>query len=106
MFLQLMLLGHAFCQHADPRVGSTVNNSPPAVRIWYDDELKEDSCKIQVKDAQDNRVDKDDAHLVDPKSLEISLKPLSPGKYRVFWNVVDEDGHPTEGDFCFHVANP
>ncbi len=39
----------------------------------------------------------------DAMLLEVSLPPLSPGIYRVIWNVVARDGHRTEGDYTFTI---
>jgi hypothetical protein len=50
-------------------------------------------------------VDRADAH-VDPTDrtmLEVSLPPLAPGRYQVFWSVVARDGHRTEGSYPFRV---
>jgi methionine-rich copper-binding protein CopC len=51
------------------------------------------------------RVDKGDGQVnpSDSTILEVSLPPLPPGTYRVFWSVVARDGHRTEGDFPFTI---
>jgi hypothetical protein len=39
--------------------------------------------------------------------LQVPLKPLGPGTYRVKWRVLSVDTHVTEGDFTFRVSkNP
>jgi methionine-rich copper-binding protein CopC len=60
---------------------------------------------IRVENEGRERVDKGDGRVdsQDQKLLEVSLSPLPPGKYRVFWSVVARDGHRTEGDFPFQV---
>jgi copper resistance protein C len=96
---------HAFPDHSEPRVGHTVDASPPAVRIWFDGQLEPVFSTIRVENADRQRVDKRDAR-VDPGDqtlLEVSLPPLPPGQYRVFWSVVARDGHRTEGDFPFRI---
>jgi copper resistance protein C len=96
---------HAFPDHSAPRVGHTVDASPPAVRIWFDGQLEPVFSTIRVENADRQRVDKRDAR-VDPGDqtlLEVSLPPLPPGQYRVFWSVVARDGHRTEGDFPFRI---
>ena len=60
---------------------------------------------LRVEDERKQRVDRGDAR-VDPRDstvLEVSLAPLAPGQYRVFWSVVARDGHRTEGDYSFRV---
>src|SRR6266850_7494659 len=88
---------HAFPDHSDPRVGHTVDASPPAVRIWFDGQIEPVFSTIQVENADRQRVDKRDARVSpnDQTLLEVSLPSLPPGRYRVFWSVVARDGHRT-----------
>jgi len=43
---------HAFLDHAEPKVGSTVKGSPTEVKIWFTEELEGAFSKIEVFDAQ------------------------------------------------------
>ena len=97
--------GHAFPDHSEPRVGHTVDASPPAVRIWFDGAIEPVFSTVRVEDADERRVDKNDARVApgDQNLLEVSLPPLAPGRYQVFWSVVSRDGHRTEGHFPFRV---
>lgn len=97
--------GHAFPDHSDPKVGSTVSGSPAIVRIWFDSDLEPAFSKIMVHSANNEMVDKRDSRVdpSDPKLLEVSVPRLPPGTYRVFWDVVARDGHRTSGDFTFTV---
>ncbi len=96
---------HAFPDHSDPRVGSTVTVPPAQVRIWFDGEIEPVFSTLRVEDADTRRVDKGDARVnpQDGRILEVSLPPLPPGRYQVFWSVVARDGHRTEGDFPFRI---
>jgi copper resistance protein C len=96
---------HAFPDHSEPRVGHTVEASPPSVRIWFDGQIEPVFSKIRVEDGDKRQVDKGDSR-VDPADstlLEVGLPTLPSGRYRVFWSVVARDGHRTEGDFAFKV---
>jgi len=96
---------HAFPDHSEPRVGHTVEASPPSVRIWFDGQIEPVFSKIRVEDGDKRQVDKGDSR-VDPADgtlLEVGLPALPPGRYRVYWSVVARDGHRTEGDFAFRV---
>ena len=98
-------VAHAFPDHSEPRVGHTVEASPPSVRIWFDGQIEPVFSKIRVEDGDKRQVDKGDSR-VDPADatlLEVGLPGLAPGRYRVFWSVVARDGHRTEGDFAFRV---
>ncbi len=104
-FLPEPSFGHAFPDHVDPRVGSTVSVCPPVVRIWFDGDLEPLFSTIAVHDAKGATVDKGDGRVdpSDPTLLEASLPPLKAGTYRVLWNVVARDGHRTQGEYTFTV---
>src|SRR5215470_6117580 len=96
-----LAMAHAFPERADPRVGSVVQGSPDAVRIWFDGELEPAFCQITVADGSGQRVDRGDAR-VDPNGrrlLQVSVPTLQPGTYSVHWAVLSIDGHRTTGDF-------
>jgi copper resistance protein C len=97
--------GHAFPDHSDPRVGSTVSGQPSVVRIWFDSDIEPVFSTVMVHAVDGKMVDKGDGH-VDPKDptlLEVSVPHLSPGQYTVIWSVVARDGHHTEGQYTFTV---
>jgi len=98
--------GHAFPDHSEPRVWWTVPTAPAQVRIWFDGALEPVFSTIKVVNADKQRVDKQDGRVnpSDNTILEVSLPPLPPGRYQVFWGVVARDGHRTEGDFPFTVG--
>ncbi|MEW6325788.1 MAG: copper resistance protein CopC [Nitrospirota bacterium] len=99
---------HAFPERSQPRVGSTIDQPPPEVRIWFDGRLEPLFSTITVVDQQAHRVggeqggvDADDA-----TQLATPLPPLPPGVYRVRWDVIAVDGHRTEGNFTFTIRGP
>ncbi len=47
---------HAFLDHAEPRVGSTLAQPPSQVKIWFTEELEGAFSKIQVFDAAAGRL--------------------------------------------------
>ncbi len=97
---------HAFLDHASPAVGSSVPASPPALAMWFTQELEGAFSSATITDRSGNRVDKDDAQVdaKDPTELRVSLRPLPPGTYTVAWHVVSVDTHTTEGHFTFEVG--
>jgi methionine-rich copper-binding protein CopC len=99
---------HAFLDHADPRVGSTVKGSPPVVKIWFTEELEGAFSKIMVSDAKGQEVDRKDSK-VDPANktvMTVSLDSLPAGTYKVTWRAVAVDTHHTMGTFTFTVSAP
>lgn len=97
--------GHAFPDHAEPRVGATIAAAPARVRIWFDGALEPLFSTLRVQNAHGQPVDKGDGHVGsdDDTLLEVSVSLLPPGVYRVLWSVVARDGHRTEGDYTFTV---
>jgi methionine-rich copper-binding protein CopC len=96
---------HAFPDHAEPRVGHTLDSAPSSVRIWFDGEIEPVFSTIRVEDADKRRVDKGDGHVdgQDKTLLQVGLPSLPSGRYEVFWSVIARDGHRTEGSFKFKV---
>lgn len=99
------LLAHVFPDHSDPRVGSEIAGAPRMVKIWFDGFLEPVFSTLQVMDASGKEVSLKDSRVdeKDPSVLEVSVPPLSPGKYEVDWKALSKDGHLTEGKFFFKV---
>ncbi len=104
-FLPGRTWGHAFPDHSDPKVGSTVSGSPAQVRIWFDGDLEPAFSTLMVHNADGKMVDKKNSRVdtADPKLLQVSLPLLPPGTYLAIWNVVARDGHRTNGQFSFTI---
>jgi copper resistance protein C len=96
---------HAFLEHADPRVGSIIGDSPKAIKMWFTEELEPSFTKAQVFNAQGAEVDKKDSHVddTDAKMMTVSVPTLGPGTYKVIWHAVAVDTHHTMGTFTFEV---
>jgi hypothetical protein len=97
---------HAFLDHANPLVGSTVRGSPGEVRLWFTEALEPAFSTLRVVDQGGAQVDQGNKAVdsADRTVLKVSLRPLSPGSYKVVWRVLSVDTHTTEGSFNFSVA--
>jgi hypothetical protein len=93
---------HAFLDHANPRVGSTVRSAPSEVTLWFTQQLEPSFSSAQVRDASGARVDQG-AH-ASGMELHVPVKSLPPGTYKVRWRVLSVDTHTTEGSFSFRVG--
>ncbi len=100
-----LALAHAFLDHADPKVGATIDVSPTEVKIWFTQSVEPAFSSIQVADAQGAQRDKKDTHVDDKDKslLVVSVPTLPPGVYTVTWRVVSVDTHRTQGHFEFTV---
>ena len=96
---------HAYLDRAEPRVGSTVGSAPRALSLWFTQNLEPAFSTVQVVNAAGARVDQGKARLGGaPNLLQVGLKPLPAGSYKVFWRVLSVDTHTTEGSFSFQVG--
>ena len=96
---------HAFLDHANPLVGSTVHAAPREVTLWFTQNLEAGFSSAEVTDAHGARVDTGKPQ-VSTNTMRIGLKSLAPGTYRVRWHVLSVDTHKTEGSFTFQVGGP
>ena len=96
---------HAFLDHANPAVGSTVPTAPETVTMWFTQELEPAFTTATVTDASGNNVDAGPARIdpKDPTELRVALKKLSPGTYTVSWRALSVDTHTTTGHFTFEI---
>lgn len=94
---------HAFLDHAEPLVGSTVATAPREISLTYTQNLEPAFSSVEVTDASGKRVDLGKPSFSGPV-MRVGLKPLPPGTYSVRWHVLSVDTHKTEGRFTFHVG--
>ena len=97
---------HAFLDHADPRVGSTVSSPPAALALTFTEPIEAAFSRVEVTDAAGKRIETGPLQHPAPATITVSLPGLAPGSYKVTWAVVSVDTHPTEGHFAFVVKGP
>ena len=94
---------HAFLDHAEPRVGSSVGSAPREVSLSFTQNLEAAFSTVEVRDAGGARVDQGKPQ-VSASTMRVGLKSLPPGTYKVRWRVLSVDTHRTEGSFSFRVG--
>jgi methionine-rich copper-binding protein CopC len=94
---------HAFLDHANPLVGSTVNTAPHEVSLTFTQNLEPAFSSVTVTDPSGAQVSQGKAQ-ISGNTMRVALKALSPGSYRVRWQALSVDTHKTEGSFTFHVG--
>ena len=97
---------HAFLDHAEPKVGSTVADSPPRVAVHFTQSVEPAFSTVQVSAADGKRVDQADVKVdpADPATLTVGVPKLPAGTYKVEWKVTSVDTHRTHGTFEFTVG--
>jgi copper resistance protein C len=94
---------HAFLDHAEPRVGSTVASAPRELVLVYSQKLEPAFSSVEVSDSKGARVDLGKP-TISESTMQVGLKPLPPGTYKVRWRVLSVDTHTSQGSFTFHVG--
>jgi methionine-rich copper-binding protein CopC len=105
LFAPAAVRAHAFLDHSDPAVGSTVPTAPPLLHLWFTQELEPAFSWANVTDKSGASVNEGPA-TIDPSNkseLDVKLKRLEAGTYTVKWHALSVDTHTTEGDFTFQV---
>ena len=97
---------HAFLDHAQPRVGSTVAGSPATVTLFFTEAVEPAFSHVDLLDHDGKPVTSAQPSHPRPDQLQLALPELVPGEYTVHWAVVSVDTHPTEGRFTFSVRAP
>jgi len=97
---------HAFLDHAEPPVGSTMDKAPAQLSLWFTEDLEPAFSGVTVTDAHGHAVGAGKAH-VDAQNrrlIHVPLKALGPGTYRVKWHVLSTDTHRTQGSYTLTVG--
>ncbi len=100
---------HAALVSSNPTNNEELVRSPTRIILRFSEPLERQLTKIEVFDANENRVDDDDIAFDDNDRAFAStgVPALEPGLYFVRWsNVSTVDGHPFRGTYPFIVLNP
>src|SRR5579872_5743586 len=103
LLFPLCARAHAFLDHSDPAVGSTVPTSPAVIHLWFTQQLEPVFTSVTVTDKSGATVSDGPAQ-IDPGDkfeLDVKMKPLDPGTYKVEWHALSVDTHRTQGDYSF-----
>ena len=73
---------HAFLDHADPKVGSTLTASPSVVKGWYTEELEPAFSKIEVFDSTGKEIDQKDSKVDSADKSLMSVSVPKPSTWR------------------------
>ena len=93
---------HTMLRHASPAAGSTVASAPHDVTITFSEPIEPAFSGASVRNTSGQRVDT--GAKSSGTTMQISVKPLPPGTYKVEWHVLSVDTHRTQGSFSFTVG--
>jgi hypothetical protein len=99
-------LAHAIIVEATPAVGAVLHAGTIDVRLRFNSRIDHRRSRLTVLDAigKESAVKLDDNTPAD--IIAAHLSGLSPGDYRLRWQVLALDGHITRGDIPFTVTTP
>jgi methionine-rich copper-binding protein CopC len=105
-FVPSVATGHSELVRSSPAAGSRLTRAPDAVLLRFSEPLRR-AVRLRVRD----REGRDRAASVGfdrrrPRRVRAALRPLTPGRYRVEWIVVAEDGFTQSGTFAFRLLRP
>lgn len=104
-----IVYAHPSFVRSDPPANATLDESPLAVTVWFDEAIEPKYGLVAVYDAQGQRVDNFNTQYnpgVEP-SITTVLPLLPEGSYIVTWRVLSTvDGHAVGGAFAFGVGVP
>lgn len=97
---------HAIIVESSPKADEVVTESPSRLTLRFNSRIVHSLSRTTLLGPNRRRISIPGVvpapDRPDPARLTFVLPPLLPGKYRVEWRVLAEDGHVTEGGFFFH----
>lgn len=97
-------LAHSEVVRTNPRANASLQTAPRDVSVLFNQKVEAASDAITVEDANGARVDQGGTRTEsNGRVIRASLKPLSPGSYKVKWRIKSPDSHVVDGTFTFRV---
>lgn len=96
------LWAHATPQQQTPGPGQVISSGATTVNITFDSQIEPVFSTLKVTDQRGRQVSRGKGS-VSGSTLRTSLPKLSSGSYQVYWSVVSNDGHRTQGSYSFSV---
>ncbi|KQO08468.1 copper resistance CopC/CopD family protein [Paenibacillus sp. Leaf72] len=96
---------HANMERSTPLQDAELIESPSSIRIQYTEEFDPDLSRIVLEDEAGNAI-KGKLSAEKDRWLVYTIPKLSPGIYKVKWQVLSVDTHVTDGSFRFAVGVP
>lgn len=93
---------HAFLERASPSAGQNLRASPPRVEMHFSEALEPSFSEVRVTDNH-GRTMAAGPPVASGTEMDLPLKKLPPGRYRVSWRAVSVDIHHTEGQYNFLI---
>jgi copper resistance protein C len=99
------LEAHSLLLESSPAAGATVNAPPAQISLRFNNRIEKKLSTIRLLD--DRGAPSPVTMLVSDGAadrLSATVPTLTPGAWRVEWQVLSTDGHIVSGNFSFRVA--
>jgi copper resistance protein C len=95
--------GHAILKESSPAANATVAGPDVAITLKYNSRVDAGRSKVQLSHPDDSVTDLPLAKQTSPDTLSSKATGLTPGAYKLQWQVLAPDGHITRGVVPFTV---
>jgi methionine-rich copper-binding protein CopC len=99
-------LAHAIVLESVPRAGATVRDTTLEVVIRFSSRIDRSRSHLTLIASDGKERPVEPVAEAAPDLMRATLTGLTPGRYRLRWQVLALDGHITRGDIPFTVAGP
>ena len=96
---------HSLLLESTPAAGATLPAAPPELMLRFNNRIEKPLSRVRLVDARGG------GHAlslvttpVPADRLTAPLPALTPGRWRVEWQVLSNDGHVVSGRFDFHIV--
>jgi methionine-rich copper-binding protein CopC len=96
---------HSLLLESSPAAGATLTEGPPRISLRFNNRIEKKLSTIRVLD--EHGAPRPVTMLVSDGAadrLSATVPALTPGAWRVEWQVLSTDGHIVNGNFSFRVA--
>jgi copper resistance protein C len=97
------LEGHAILKESSPAANSTIAGPDLSVTLKYNVRVDSSRSKIQLSCPDQSVIELPIEKQVSPDTLSSKATGLTPGAYKLQWQVLAPDGHITRGAVPFTV---
>ena len=94
---------HSLLLESSPAANTTVEAAPPALRLRFNNRIEKRLSRVRIVDERGQTRDLPVAEDGGADQLMASVPAVTPGRYRVEWQVLSVDGHVVTGRFSFTV---
>lgn len=99
----LPAMAHAFLEKANPSAGENLKTGPAHIELHFTESLEPAFSGIAVTAESGAEMSAGPATVANGTEIDLPLKKLPPGRYRVVWHAVSVDTHRTSGKYNFLV---